>query len=89
MLPMSKPTEDDVPLDAHVANARPVTEDGDPEEPAGTTGPGDSGEFVGRVQGQDEGYAGETGAERRAAVEEERRAAVEVERPAAGDTPDA
>ncbi|OZM71339.1 hypothetical protein CFN78_21385 [Amycolatopsis antarctica] len=33
---------------------------------SGTTGPGESGNFVGRVAGQDEGYAGLTGAEARA-----------------------
>jgi len=33
---------------------------------ATTTGTGPSEEFVGRVSGQDVGYAGETGAERRA-----------------------
>jgi hypothetical protein len=66
---MSHPTEDDVPLDESVANARPVTKDGDPDEPENTTGPGNNDVFVGRVQGQDEGYAGETGAERRAESE--------------------
>lgn len=69
MLLMSKPTENDVPLDDHVANSRPLGMEGDPDEPEGTTSPGGNGEFVGRVSGQDEGYAGETGAERRAAAE--------------------
>ena len=36
-----------------------------------TTGTGKSGTFVGRGGGQDVGYAGETGAERRAAAAEE------------------
>ena len=36
-----------------------------------TTGTGESGIFVGRVSGQDVGYAGETGAERRAAEQED------------------
>ena len=35
------------------------------------TGTGDSEPFVGRVAGQDVGYAGETGAERRAAAQQE------------------
>lgn len=34
-----------------------------------TTGPDDSDMFVGRVSGQDSGYVGETGAERRAEAE--------------------
>lgn len=63
---MDKRTEDETPFDENVANARPVNEDGDPDVAGGTTGPGGNGEFVGRVSGQDEGYAGETGAERRA-----------------------
>lgn len=36
-----------------------------------TTGTTPSGEFVGQTAGQDVGYAGETGAERRAAVDAE------------------
>jgi hypothetical protein len=36
-----------------------------------TTGTGAAGTFVGRVAGQDLGYAGETGAERRAAAEQD------------------
>jgi hypothetical protein len=67
---MDKRTEDEVPVDSKVANARPINEDGDPDVPEGTTGPGGNGEFVGRISGQDEGYAGETGAERRAAAAE-------------------
>lgn len=62
----SKDSEDDVDTDDKLANSRatgggPDTE-GDAES---TTGTGDSEEFVGRVSGQDEGYAGETGAEAR------------------------
>jgi hypothetical protein len=67
---MTKRAEDDVPLDDAVANSRDVNDDGDPDVPEGTTGPGGNGEFVGRISGQDEGYAGETGAERRAAADE-------------------
>jgi hypothetical protein len=62
---MANRSEEDVPLDSHVANSRPVASDGDEDEPENTTGPGGNGEFVGRVAGQDVGYAGETGAERR------------------------
>ena len=45
-----------------------ATGGGPGEEPdaEGTTGTGTSGAAVGRVAGQDVGYAGETGAERRA-----------------------
>ncbi|MGY1810886.1 hypothetical protein ACI8AF_26255 [Blastococcus sp. SYSU D00669] len=62
------PGEDDVARDDEQALSR--AEGGGPsDEPdAGTTtGTGESGTFVGRVAGQDVGYAGETGAERRAA----------------------
>jgi hypothetical protein len=69
---MKRRTEDEVPEDTHVANARP-TNAGDPQEDENTTGPGGNGEFIGGIQGQDEGYAGETGAERRAAAETRRR----------------
>ncbi|HEX4432450.1 MAG TPA: hypothetical protein VHZ96_24470 [Frankiaceae bacterium] len=65
---MDERTEDEVPADPHVANSRPSNRDADPDEDENTTGPGGNGEFVGRIQGQDEGYAGETGAERRAAA---------------------
>ena len=59
--------EDDVRPDANVARSRETggraTE---ADDSAGTTGVGRSEEFVGRAAGQDEGYAGETGAEVRA-----------------------
>jgi hypothetical protein len=59
--------EDDVDTDDQLANSRATggggSEGGDAET---TTGTGTSEEFVGRVAGQDEGYAGETGAEARA-----------------------
>lgn len=42
-------------------------DDADGADAASTTGGGPSGSFVGRDAGQDAGYAGETGAERRAA----------------------
>ena len=68
---MDDHTEDEVPFDSKIANARPENQDGDPDVPENTTGPGGNGEFVGRISGQDEGYAGETGAERRAAAAEQ------------------
>jgi hypothetical protein len=68
--PSRHPREADVELDPGVANSRATGgaphQDGDS---GGTTGTGESGEFVGRVAGQDEGYAGETGAEARAEAE--------------------
>lgn len=64
---MGNERESDVDTDDSLANARDTgggnTEGGDSES---TTGTGDSEEYVGRVAGQDEGYAGETGAEARA-----------------------
>lgn len=66
-------TEDDVPIDPALAGSRAEggTEPGDHDsvaDPDGesTTGVDRSKEFVGRVAGDDPGYAGETGAERRA-----------------------
>jgi hypothetical protein len=59
--------EDDVEPDTHVARTRETGgEAADGGDRASTTGTGPSEEFVGRVSGQDVGYAGETGAERRA-----------------------
>ncbi|MGY1813821.1 hypothetical protein [Blastococcus sp. SYSU D00820] len=65
---MTRPGEDDVDRDDAVALSR-ATGGGSSDEPdaGATTGTGGSGEFVGRVSGQDVGYAEETGAERRAA----------------------
>lgn len=58
--------EDDVDTDSKLANSRATGGDGgDGGDSGATTGTGDSEEFVGRVAGQDEGYAGETGAEAR------------------------
>ncbi len=72
---MSEPTperEQDVADDDHQAQSRQTG--GDPyatgSDAASTTGTGPNEEFVGRTAGQDEGYAGETGAERRAAAAE-------------------
>jgi hypothetical protein len=59
--------ESDAPGDTGVAWSR--DEGGVPDESApdqnSTTGTTPNEEFVGRAQGQDVGYAGETGAERR------------------------
>jgi hypothetical protein len=62
-----RPGEEDVDRDDAVALSR-ATGGGESAAPdaATTTGTGESEEFVGRVAGQDVGYAGETGAERRA-----------------------
>jgi hypothetical protein len=71
MEPDPRPGEDDVDRDDAVALSR-ATGGGDSDEPdaGSTTGTGESGTFVGRVTGQDVGYAGETGAERRAAEQQ-------------------
>ncbi len=59
--------EDDVDTDSQLANSRPTGGDpGDGGDSATTPGTGSNEEFVGRTAGQDEGYAGETGAEARA-----------------------
>ncbi|TFV68300.1 UNVERIFIED_ORG: hypothetical protein E4P37_01060 [Bacillus sp. AZ43] len=66
-----RPHEDDVDPDEGQALSRATGgADGDQRDAGGTTGTGDSGTFVGRVSGQDVGYAEETGAERRAAENE-------------------
>lgn len=63
--------EADVEQDEALANSRQTggDPDADGEDAGSTTGTGESQEFVGRVSGQDVGYAGETGAEARAAGE--------------------
>jgi hypothetical protein len=70
---MESEREDDVETDRRVANSRATgggdNSDGDAES---TTGTGRSEEFVGRAAGQDEGYAGETGAEARSEAEQGR-----------------
>lgn len=59
--------ETDVAPDAHVARTRETGgRDTDAGDSAATTGIGRSGEFVGRVAGQDAGFDEETGAEARA-----------------------
>ena len=67
-----RPGEDDVDRDDAEALSR-ATGGGGSDDPdaASTTGVGDSDTFVGRVAGQDVGYAGETGAERRQAAQED------------------
>jgi len=64
-------TEQDVPVDDATAASRATGGDDDStgSDSESTTGTGESGEFVGRVSGQDEGYAGMTGAEARALPE--------------------
>ena len=71
--PRSKPhSESDVPADPASVESRATGGDPDADAPdaVSTTGTGESDEFVGRVAGQDVGYAGETGAERRAAEQQ-------------------
>ena len=66
--PRSKPySEDDVPADSAIAESRATggDPDADGSDARSTTGTGESDEFVGRVAGADDGYEGETGAERR------------------------
>jgi hypothetical protein len=59
--------EDDVDADRQLANSRAAGGDpGQGGDSGSTTGTGESEEFVGRAQGQDVGYEGETGAEARA-----------------------
>jgi hypothetical protein len=72
MHPDPRPGEDDVDQDDAQALSR-ATGGGESDAPdaESTTGTGESETFVGRVAGQDVGYAEETGAERRAAVEKE------------------
>ena len=63
-----RPHEDDVdPDDAQALTRATGGGDSDAPDAGATTGTGDSDTFVGRVSGQDVGYAEETGAERRAA----------------------
>jgi hypothetical protein len=62
-----RPGEEDVDRDDAQALSRAVGGgESDAADAASTTGTGPSEEFVGRVAGQDVGYAEETGAERRA-----------------------
>jgi hypothetical protein len=60
--------EDDVTADPQVAGSRATggTDDQNESDQASTTGTSDTSEYVGRIAGDDVGYAGETGAEKRA-----------------------
>jgi hypothetical protein len=66
----SKRAEADVAADDATATSRPTGGVEDPAAPDrnSTTGTTPSGVFVGRASGDDGGYEGETGAERRAAA---------------------
>lgn len=65
--------ENDAPADTGVAAARDTGGDADEDaaDAGSTTGTGESETFVGRVSGQDEGYAGQTGAEARAEADDD------------------
>jgi hypothetical protein len=67
-----RPGEEDVDRDGAEALTR-ATGGGSDDAPdaQATTGTGESDTFVGRVAGQDVGYAEETGAERRAADQQD------------------
>lgn len=67
-----RPSETDVDPDEAQALSR-ATRGGPSDEPEAdsTTGTGESDTFVGRVAGQDVGYAGETGAERRESAQQD------------------
>ena len=65
--------EDDVADDPQLAGSRATggTDERDDDDQASTTGTSDTPEYVGRIAGDDVGYAGETGAERRAEANRE------------------
>ncbi len=72
MQPDPRPGENDVERGDGQALSRAARGGATGESDAdSTTGTGDSETFVGRVAGEDAGYAGETGAERRAATQED------------------
>ena len=67
LLNRPRTAENDVEPDTHVARTRETGgARGDTGDRASTTGTGPTEDYVGRISGQDPGYAGETGAERRA-----------------------
>ncbi len=71
MHPDPRPGEDDVDQDDAQALSRATGgSESDAPDAESTTGTGESETFVGRVAGQDVGYAGETGAERRQAEQD-------------------
>ena len=67
---VGRKSEADTARDPHLASSREQggVADPDAEDQGSTTGTTPSGEFVGRVAGQDVGAIGESGAERRQAV---------------------
>jgi hypothetical protein len=69
---MTRPHEEDVRPDDAQALSRATGGVDDPDAPdqASTTGTTPKGEYVGRIAGDDVGYAGEQGADRRAALAE-------------------
>jgi hypothetical protein len=71
--PDPRPGEDDVERDDHQALSRDTggVPDDDAPDQGSSTGTTPNDEVVGRTAGQDVGYAGETGAERRAQWEKE------------------
>ena len=72
MAPDPRPHEDDVdPDDGEALSRATGGVDADHADEGSTTGTGESETFVGRVAGQDVGYAEEQGGERRAAWEAE------------------
>ncbi|HWH27596.1 MAG TPA: hypothetical protein VNU26_01315 [Mycobacteriales bacterium] len=74
-MPDPRPGEDDVDRDDHEALSRATggVPDDDAPDQGSSTGTTPNDQVAGRVSGQDVGYAGETGAERRAAWESEQR----------------
>ena len=68
-----RPHEEDVDPDDAQALSRATGGVADPDAPdqGSTTGTTPKGEYVGRIAGDDVGYAGEQGADRRAALAEQ------------------
>lgn len=65
--------EEDVATDEHVAGSRETGGRTDPNaaDAASTTATSETEDYVGRIAGDDVGYAGETGAEARAAAKDD------------------
>ncbi|WP_243653844.1 hypothetical protein [Pseudonocardia endophytica] len=69
------PSPEDVEPDPKLANSRKTGgRDARHADSPSTTGVGESGEFVGRTAGQDEGFAETTGAEQRHEAQNDGRA---------------
>jgi hypothetical protein len=70
---MTQKGEADVSGDPQLATSRATggTDDQDQPDQASTTGTSSTPEYVGRIAGDDVGYAGETGAERRSQAHDE------------------